>query len=86
MPTPDEPDADTAEPVARAGASDAAHPSRVSGADAGGEDAQAQLRVELDERLIDLDGLSARPLHEHVEVYQRMHLGLQAALAEIDSA
>jgi hypothetical protein len=33
-----------------------------------------------------LDQLAERALHEHAEVYQGLHSGLQAALAEIDGA
>lgn len=32
----------------------------------------------------ELDALAARPLAEHIDVYQALHTELQAALAEID--
>jgi hypothetical protein len=36
------------------------------------------------ERVTAIDTLSELPLREHVELYQRLHLQLQSALAEID--
>ena len=33
-----------------------------------------------------LDGLSERPVHEHVEVFDRLHRTLQDALATLDEA
>jgi hypothetical protein len=33
-----------------------------------------------------LDGLAERPLQEHVEVYDQVHVQLQGALREIDDA
>ena len=42
--------------------------------------------AQLTQRLSVLDGLDARPLAEHPDVYQQLHAELQATLAEIDSA
>ena len=33
-----------------------------------------------------LDGLAGRPLQEHAEVYDQVHVQLQGALREIDDA
>lgn len=38
------------------------------------------------ERLVALDTVGDLPLAEHAEAYQRLHLELQAALAEIDGS
>lgn len=45
---------------------------------AGAETAQARIAA--------LEELSARPLAEHPEAYERLHADLRAALAEIDDA
>lgn len=38
------------------------------------------------QRLAALDDVDARPLAEHVEIYQGLHAELQAALTDIDGA
>ena len=44
-----------------------------------------QLR-QIEAQLSGLDTIAELPLPEHAEAYQRVHAGLQAALAEIDGA
>jgi hypothetical protein len=58
----------------------------VAPADAGSVVAPAPGRnpERIAERVSVLDGVGELPLPEHVELYQRLHAELQAALAEID--
>ena len=42
--------------------------------------------AQIDAQLGGLDAIAELPLAEQAEAYQRVHAGLQAALAEIDGA
>ena len=59
--------------------------------DAGGtpiaaEQARPDQLQQIEAHLGELDAVAELPLAEHAEAFQRVHAGLQAALAEIDGA
>ena len=55
-------------------------------ADPPGAEEAEPLVADIEQHVLPLAGLDEVALAEHVERYQRMHAGLQAALTDIDGA